>query len=343
MSDEKTILIVDDEENVVKSITRTLRSVGRILTTTSPLDALKILERETVHVIIVDQRMPQMSGIELLTTVYEKYPDVVRIILTGYTDIADLIDAINSAKIYRYLTKPWENKELQLIVSQALERFDLQSQNKLLIGRLKKQNKKLADKEKELLSINKDLEKKISERTKEIRKVNSKLHREATTDPLTTIFNRRYFLRRLEEEFSRTRRFKHKLSILMIDVDYFKEYNDISGHIAGDRALKRIAKILTESSRRIDTVARYGGEEFVILLPETSKNGASQFAERIKLAIEKASFEFERKLPNKRITISIGVAANQDDFTTPDKLLKVADRALYDAKKKGRNCVVVAK
>lgn len=342
MPNESVILIVDDEENIVKSLERTLRSVGRVITTTNPLEALKILKSEPIQVIIADQRMPQMSGIELLTKVYEQFPDVVRIILTGYTDISDLMDAINSARIYRYLTKPWENKELQLIVSQAIERYDLQTQNKSLISRLKDRNIKLAEKEKELLKMNKGLEKQISERTREISKVNSRLQKQATTDPLTALPNRRYFLQRLEEEISRTVRFGHTLSLLMVDVDYFKEYNDIGGHVNGDKALKKIANVLSENSRKIDTVARYGGEEFIILLPETSKSGAALFAERIRRAVEEVSFEFERKLPSKNLTISLGVATAPDDCK-PDQLIKIADRALYDAKKKGRNCVVVSK
>ncbi|OGQ34346.1 MAG: hypothetical protein A3F16_01180 [Deltaproteobacteria bacterium RIFCSPHIGHO2_12_FULL_43_9] len=342
MPKESTILVVDDEDNVVKSLERTLRGVGRVIGTTSPFEALELLKKEPVQVIIADQRMPRMNGIEFLTKVYEKYPDIVRIILTGYTDIADLIDAINSARIYRYLTKPWENKELQLIVEQALERYDLQTQNKSLISRLKDQNKKLAQKEKELLGVNKGLERSIADRTSEIRKINSKLQKQAITDALTNLYNRRYFLQRLGEEISRVERFQRNLSLLMVDVDYFKEYNDISGHPSGDKALKKIANILIENSRKVDTVARYGGEEFVILLPETPKEGAKLFAERIRKAIEMTKFDFQSRLPSKNMTISIGLASYPEDCP-PDKLIANADKALYDAKKKGRNCVVVVK
>lgn len=342
MPKESTILVVDDEENVVKSLERTLRTVGKIIGTTSPFEALESLKKEPVQVIIADQRMPQMNGIELLTRVYEEYPDVVRIILTGYTDIADLIDAINSARIYRYLTKPWENKELQLVVKQALERYNLQTQNKSLISRLKDQNRKLALKETELLKVNRGLERRITDRTREIRKINLKLQKQATTDALTNLYNRRYFLQKLEEEISRVERFKHNLALLMIDVDYFKEYNDISGHPSGDKALKKIANILIENSRKIDVVARYGGEEFVILLPETAKEGALHFAERIRKAIEATKFDFQSRLPSQNMTISIGLASSPEDCT-PDNLIINADKALYDAKKKGRNCVVAVK
>lgn len=342
MPKESTILIVDDEENVVKSLERTLRSIGRVIGTTNPFQALEILKNEPVQVIIADQRMPQMNGIELLTKVYEKYPDVVRIILTGYTDISDLIEAINCARIYRYLTKPWENKELQLMVTQALERYDLQTQNKSLIVRLKDQNKKLAQKEWELLKVNKGLERNINLRTSEIRKVNSKLQKQAITDPLTRLYNRRFFIQKMGEEISRVERFGHNLSLLMVDVDYFKEYNDISGHLSGDKALKKIAYILSQNSRKIDTVARYGGEEFVILLPETAKGGAEQFAERIRKTVEDTKFNNQSKLPSQNMTISIGIASSPEDCP-PDKLVISADRALYDAKKRGRNCVVTIK
>ncbi|HLB58604.1 MAG TPA: response regulator, partial [Bdellovibrionota bacterium] len=184
-----TILLVDDEPEILKSLERALRSVGTILMAQSGDEALKILGTTPIHIVLADQRMPVMSGVEFLKTVYNKYPHVVRIILTGYSDIADLIDAINEARIYRYLTKPWENKELQFVVKAAIDRFRLQQENQQLVNSLKEQNRRLADKEKELMKVNKDLERTVLERTREIRHINSKLQQIAVTDPLTKVAN----------------------------------------------------------------------------------------------------------------------------------------------------------
>ena len=161
----------------------------------------------------------------------------------------------------------------------------------------------------------------------------------AVTDPLTKVANRRSFKQRLEEELSRVERFGRPLSLLMIDVDHFKAYNDVGGHIQGDSVLRKIAKILQENSRAVDTVARYGGEEFVLLLPETDKDGAFVIAERLRKMIEETSFPFERNLPNKNLTISVGLATTPTDCR-PANLLKKADAALYRAKQQGRNCVI---
>ncbi|MFC2074716.1 diguanylate cyclase [Bdellovibrionota bacterium] len=338
----QTILIVDDEIEVVKALERTLRDMGKVLTATSGKAALDILEKEEVHVVLSDQRMPKMTGIELLTKVYEKYPQIVRIILTGFTDIKDLIEAINRARIYRYLTKPWENRELQMIVRQAMERYDLQEQNKSLLKDLQKQNEQLEAKEKELVQINLGLEETIDGRTREIRKMNLKLQKMAATDSLTKLGNRRFFTKRLEEELLRIERYQRPLSILVVDVDHFKHYNDLGGHLKGDQALRKISKILKENCRSVDTVARYGGEEFVLLLPETDKNGAMETAERLRRSIEETTFPFERKLPNQNLTVSIGVAT-APTHCAPKNLLKKGDSALYKAKKKGRNCVVFSK
>ncbi|MCG8608138.1 sensor domain-containing diguanylate cyclase [bacterium] len=160
------------------------------------------------------------------------------------------------------------------------------------------------------------------------------------TDDLTGIFNRRYFYQRFEREIQRAKRYKHSLSILMLDLDNFKTYNDINGHIQGDEVLKRVAIVLEKILRKTDLIARFGGEEFIIMLPEISTDQSGQVANKLRQKIEKTTFDHEETLPGGRITISIGFSVFPQDSREPQKLIQFADEALYRAKSMGRNCVV---
>jgi len=326
------ILIVDDEKENLLALQRTLRHLAKIYMAQSAAEALSILEQEKISVIITDQRMPEMSGVELLKKTYKEYPMIVRIILTGYTDIEELIQAINAAHIYRYLTKPWNNEELKFIAKQALERFELQAENVGLNTDLKTKNKELHEKEKELKYINKGLEKKIQERTKDLERLNEKLNKLAITDALTGIGNHRLFQESFEAELHRAERYERSLSLLIIDVDHFKIYNDTYGHSEGDKILKTLAGLLERATRKEDIVARYGGEEFAIIAPETSKKKAEELAERIRQAIH------DEKL---QLTVSIGLATFPIDGKSAKEIFTKADKALYQSKQSGRNLVTV--
>jgi diguanylate cyclase (GGDEF)-like protein/PAS domain S-box-containing protein len=164
----------------------------------------------------------------------------------------------------------------------------------------------------------------------------------ASTDYLTRLPNRRFFFNQATAEFARSKRYGHPLSAIMMDVDHFKQVNDLLGHAAGDAALLQIAEIIQECVRESDVVARYGGEEFAILLPETDLGGALAMAERLRSGVESSPLDIEDGNPH-RITVSLGVAAmnRENDFTVLDKLLQKADEALYQAKNSGRNRVVI--
>ncbi|MCX7831434.1 MAG: sensor domain-containing diguanylate cyclase [Actinobacteria bacterium] len=162
----------------------------------------------------------------------------------------------------------------------------------------------------------------------------------ALTDSLTGLNNHRYFHERITQEISRARRYRKNLSLLMIDVDNFKKYNDANGHLTGDDALKRISTIIKENIRAADVAVRYGGEEFMVILPETAKEQALMVAERIRLSVEKEPFIGEDALPGKKLTVSIGVATFPEDSEIKDELIKKADDAMYAAKLRGKNCVV---
>lgn len=172
---------------------------------------------------------------------------------------------------------------------------------------------------------------------------NARLYRmmeySASTDGLTGLYNHRYFQVRLQEEVNRNKRNKSTLSLLMLDIDHFKNYNDNNGHPLGDEVLKRVGEILTNNVRSIDIVARYGGEEFAIILPETSGEDAFSVAERIRENIEKISFPGEKLQPSGKLSISIGLASYSSSATSKEELIKRADQALYQAKYRGRNRV----
>jgi diguanylate cyclase (GGDEF)-like protein len=167
-----------------------------------------------------------------------------------------------------------------------------------------------------------------------LRKQNEELERLSLTDGLTGLSNRRFLMQRLNEEAIRSRRGNHALTILMADVDHFKKYNDAFGHPAGDEVLKKVASILRESARAVDCTARYCGEEFCVMLPETPANAARVAAERIRTRIAAEQF------PGQQITVSIGMASLPDNGDTPEAVIAVADEALYQAKREGRNRVV---
>src|SRR2546428_2264840 len=152
-------------------------------------------------------------------------------------------------------------------------------------------------------------------------------------DALTDVYNRRYFMIRLEEEFKRHTRFREPLSLVMLDVDHFKEVNDRFGHRAGDEVLRGIAALLLRHSRSFSVVTRYGGDEFAIVLVNTPKDGALTYAERIRSVV--AEYEFRHGI----VTVSLGAASLPEDGACGDDLVVAADKALYDAKRLGRNRV----
>ena len=163
----------------------------------------------------------------------------------------------------------------------------------------------------------------------------------SVTDPLTGLFNRRFLEKRLEEEINRSVRQHLAFTLMMIDLDHFKVYNDRCGHLAGDQALQKTAELLRGSAREMDIVTRFGGEEFCILLPGTSKKESILVAERIRRALENTPFPLEKELPLGRLTASIGVAAYPEDGRAAHDLLDAADVALYQAKGAGRNRIAL--
>jgi len=165
----------------------------------------------------------------------------------------------------------------------------------------------------------------------------------ASHDSITGLYNRRELLRCLDYEIGRCRRYQHPLSFVFMDLDDFKKINDRFGHPVGDEALRQVARTLDSLYRRADVLARFGGDEFAVLMPETSADDARQGAERLRHAIEIASMKLDHPdgtTQDVKITISLGVAEYPGDANSRDALIGAADRALYDAKRQGRNRVV---
>jgi two-component system, cell cycle response regulator len=162
----------------------------------------------------------------------------------------------------------------------------------------------------------------------------------ASRDALTQVYNKRFFLEQLQSEFAYAARHGTELSLLMFDIDHFKQINDTRGHLAGDHVLSELSRAVTPAIRTEDIFARYGGEEFVILSRTTPRAACRVVAERVRKTIEQHPFVFEgTRIP---VTVSLGIGSLPDPgITTPEALLGMADKALYDAKRGGRNRVVV--
>lgn len=176
--------------------------------------------------------------------------------------------------------------------------------------------------------------------TRRLKEDQEKLVRETITDELTGLHNFRYFQTVLGTELERARRYGKQVSILVLDIDHFKKYNDTHGHPMGNMVLKSVAAAMKETLRNVDVLARYGGEEFVALLPETGRDQARRAAERIREAIDACEFPGAETQPEGRVTVSIGGAGFPEDAKVARDLLAKADKALYAAKAAGRNRAV---
>jgi diguanylate cyclase (GGDEF)-like protein/PAS domain S-box-containing protein len=177
------------------------------------------------------------------------------------------------------------------------------------------------------------------EKLDEIEKMGEDARLLSYIDDLTGAYNHRFFIEQLTREVERQKRYPSPPSLLMIDIDYFKQYNDTNGHLAGDEALRAIAILIRRGVRQTDIVARYGGEEFSAILINTGKQGAREIAERVRRKVAEISFPNEKAQPSGDVTVSIGVATFSPFGPTLTDLIREADNALYRAKKAGRNRV----
>jgi diguanylate cyclase (GGDEF)-like protein len=178
---------------------------------------------------------------------------------------------------------------------------------------------------------------------KRLHEIYGALQKQTVMDPLTGIANRRYFMEKAAKEYRRAEREHHPLTLIMVDIDYFKPYNDTYGHLEGDRCLKRVAEVLKKVLKRpADCIARYGGEEFVVMLPDTPLSGGAEMAEQLRAAVEGLQIAHSASRCSDVVTASFGVAEGEAGEASCEALLRRADDALYRAKKMGRNRVETA-
>lgn len=348
---QKTVLVVDDEPALCELLSRALGHDLRVLTATSGPEAVEIMDREPVDGVIADYMMPQMTGVEVLVEAARRYPTAPRILITASERIEHAQEAINVARISRFMAKPLRVRELREVLLGALREADLEAENRRLIVELQEKNALLQRALSRVQEQERQLERKVEERTQELEAAMHQLEELALRDGLTGLYNHRYFQEALTTELARSARHSHVCGLIFIDVDHFKNYNDLTGHPAGDQVLCQIAAILKNTGelaevqirgRVSDIAARYGGEEFVIILPETTKNGAAVRAERVRAAIEEYPFAQREVQPQGRVTVSIGVSAYPADGLDKQGIIAAADDALLRAKRLGRNRVELA-
>ncbi|HEY1554457.1 MAG TPA: diguanylate cyclase [Kofleriaceae bacterium] len=342
MSAKEIIVCVDDEEGVLRVLRAQLGArfghECQVLTARSGDEAVALFDEltrdgEAIAVVVADQIMPGMKGVELLEIVDRRLPDTMKILLTGQAGLDAVIDAINRAHLNQYISKPWDETALLLAVENLLRQYRLAHENAQLIASLSSKNQAL-------LEMNRELEAKIHERTHELAEANTRLAQLAVTDGLTGLYNHRHFHERIALEVERSQRSGLPLSLLMIDVDHFKQFNDAFGHPSGDEVLRQLARVLTDTRRANDVVSRYGGEEFAVILVDTAKFTAAKVAERVRDRVAAHDFS-EAAQKAGRITISLGVATYPDDGSDAEALVRASDTALYAGKRAGRNRVVL--
>ncbi|MEW6673042.1 MAG: diguanylate cyclase [Thermodesulfobacteriota bacterium] len=292
---EINILIVDDDAAIRDSLHEFISMAHyKSYKASSAEEALELLKRINMHVVITDIMLPGLDGLELTDLIKKSY-DTDVIVMTGYSGNYSYEEAINKGAS-DLVFKPVRYKELLLRLKRVLKEQQLTRERIQMLGKLQKL---------------------------------------AITDGLTKLYNSRYFYNQVDLEVDRSNRYHHTLSLLLLDIDHFKVYNDTYGHLEGDKVLVRIGEVIKACLRKMDTAYRYGGEEFTVILPETNGQEAIHVAERIRTSIEKEIFSPD---PGKeiKITISIGVT----EYITGERisaLVERADKAMYISKENGRN------
>jgi two-component system, cell cycle response regulator len=299
-----TILITEDDPHIAELLQTILTSKGyKTHWVNSGEKALEKVREVHPDLILLDVILPHLNGYEVCARL-KKDPDFSNIPVIFVTVSAETDNKVVGLRMggHDYITKPFDLEELLARIETVLRVKNEQET-------LRTQNRRLAE-----MSV---------------------------TDPLTGLYNRRFLNERMLEELDRAQRYQYPISCLMLDIDNFKEVNDSKGHIQGDRILQEISVLLKNCSRVVDIPVRYGGEEFLLVLPQTDLGGANVVGERIRKTIE--TTQFFKEDPKMQVTVSLGAAAfSHDQIHSAEKLLKLADEALYEAKRAGKNRLVQA-
>jgi two-component system cell cycle response regulator len=334
--DKPLIMLVDDEVENINVLRQLLEAHFQIITGLNGAEAIELINNMVdptkIQLIITDQCMPIVTGVEFLEQIVDRMPDTIRIILTGYSDTQVIIDAINKAKLYKFLTKPFDPVELSMTVKRGVEAYQMRQA---------------------LVNYATNLEQLVEERTVELNEKNKALNQAlisleqlSLSDQLTGAHNRHFLMKHMPQELEKFKR-EHasdkskNIGLIMVDIDFFKKVNDTYGHDAGDKVLIEFTQILTRTCRASDWIVRWGGEEFVIITRGHTIDDLEQLAERIRNNVELFSFDLGG---NQTIncTCSIGITCfpflqNHLEALTWEQTLNFSDLALYLAKNNGRN------
>jgi diguanylate cyclase (GGDEF)-like protein len=306
------ILVVDDDPETGRLVRSWFEGQPfEVLVADGGHKGVKLALAERPDLILLDLRMPDMDGLAVARKLRSEATtrNIPVLMLTACRDVEHKVEAF-SAGADDYVTKPFEFEEVGARIETMLRRREVTSH--------------------------------LETRVEDLSSTNEQLERLLVMDEKTGLFNFREFQRRLKEEWQRARRYDMLLSLVMLDLDHFKRLNDTLGHQAGDQVLREFAMLVAGGARGTDIAARYGGEEFAVVLPHTDAPMALRVAERIRKAVREFIF-LDEENPT-RITVSAGVATypSTTDINSVDALVRAADMALYEAKKRGRNCVVQA-
>lgn len=319
------ILIVDDSELSRLLLESILRGDGYqdILVAESPAEMFELLagrsregvDHSSVDLILMDIVMPEMDGIEATRRLKARnhWRDIP-VVMVSVKDEEESLERAFDAGAIDYISKPVSKVELRARVRSILK--------------LKEEMDQRKKRERELLVL-----------TGRLEEANEKLRRLSNLDGLTGIANRRYLDETLPREWRRTTRSRQFISAIMVDIDFFKSFNDTYGHQHGDVCLMSVAQALNKAMRRpADFLARYGGEEFIAVLPETDLEGAMMVAEAMHLNVSGLALEHAGSRVSSYVTVSIGIACLVPDNTSePSELIAASDQALLRAKREGRN------
>jgi diguanylate cyclase (GGDEF)-like protein len=322
------ILIIDDSKtnrSFFKSILKK-EGYGNVLLAESSEEALNQLKTSgkgnasfQIDLILMDELVPDSGGIGLCRQIKKKgrFKDIPVIMVTGKKDSNNLRSAFDAGAT-DYITKPINEIEFIVRVRCALT--------------LKNEMDKCKNRGQKLLEL-----------TRKLNRANQKLRYLSYVDELTNIANRRYFEEFLKSEWLRAKRLGKVLALIMIDIDHFKNYNDMYGHKKGDKCLEQVAQTLSKTLMRPgDFAARFGGEEFVAVLPDTGMDGALRVAEKLRSAVETLNILHKNSPVKGTVTISLGVSfCSPARDSNSDMLINESDIALYQAKDAGRNKIVM--
>jgi diguanylate cyclase (GGDEF)-like protein len=315
------ILIVDDVPANVKILREMLISNYELFVATNGRMAVEVAEAKMPDLILMDVMMPEVDGVTACGVLHSRpaTAEIPVIFITAKSEVDDMVRGFEAGGV-DYVTKPFSPAELNARVKTHLE--------------LKRSREQLQSYGRQLEEANRQLE----DRNDRLNEAIEQLHMAAMTDPLTGLRNRRYMTMKIQEEMVRFKRTRRLFSLVIADIDHFKDVNDQYGHECGDEVLRRVADVLRLGVREQDAVARWGGEEFLMLLPETESSGAALVAEKLRRAIEETAGQCLGQ--TIAVTMTFGATA-YDESANMDTTIREADNALYLGKQRGRNRVVV--